>query len=146
MKRMLFVAAVLTAIAVTGCNPFGTDETKVYLTGIIYTDSTFSLPAEGIAVLVTGTSETYLDATDAGGVFNIEIQVYDGSGEGSSGHKGTDASGTVTFGVMALDGDREYVYGGIGGSFTITMGDTLTMYPVDLTMFTERTETGTGSH
>ena len=144
MKRMLLAAAVLTAIVVTGCNPFGTDETKVYVTGIIYTDSTFSLPAEGIAVLVTGGAETYLDATDAGGVFNIEVQFYSG-GEGGGGHKGTDGS-TVTFGVKAIDGDREYVYGGTGGSFTITMGDTLALYPVDLTMFTERTETEAGGH
>lgn len=145
MKRLILAAAVLTAIAVTGCNPFGTDETKVFLTGIIYTDSTFSLPAEGIAVLVTGASETYLDATDAGGVFNIEIQFFEESGGGGGGHKGTDA-GTISFGVKAIDGDREYIYGGTGGTFTISMGDTLTMYPVDLTMFTERTETGTGEH
>jgi len=141
MKRLLLAAAVLTAIAVTGCNPFGTDETKVWVTGIIYTDSTFSLPAEGIAVLVSGAAETYLETTDAGGVFDVEIQFY----EQGEDPKGSDGS-TVTFSVRAIDGDREYVYGGTGGSFTITMGDTLTMYPVDLTMFTEKTETEAGSH
>jgi hypothetical protein len=145
MKRLVFAAAVLMAIVVVGCNPLGTDETKVYLNGIIYTDSTFSLPAEGIAVMVTGASETYLELTDAGGVFNIEIQLYDGTGGG--GHsKGTDGTtpGTVTITVRAINGTSELVYGGTGGAFTVTAGDTLTMYPVDLTMFTEKTEEGTG--
>jgi hypothetical protein len=143
MKRLVFAAAVLMAIVVVGCNPLGTDETKVYLNGIIYTDSTFSLPAEGIAVMVTGASETYLELTDAGGVFNIEVQLYDGGG---GGHKGTDGTtpGTVTITVRAINGTSEFIYGGTGGAFTLTAGDTLTMYPVDLTMFTEKTEEGTG--
>jgi|GEM_PF-928608 len=147
MKRLVFAAAVLMAIVVVGCNPLGTDETKVYLNGIIYTDSTFSLPAEGIAVMVTGASETYLELTDAGGVFNIEIQLFDGGSGGSGGHpKGTDGStsGTVTITVRAINGTSELVYGGTGGAFTVAAGDTLTMYPVDLTMFTEKTEEGTG--
>jgi hypothetical protein len=145
MKRLVFAAALLMAIVAAGCNPFGMDETKVYLNGIIYTDSTFSLPAEGIAVLVTGASETYLETTDAGGVFNVEVQIYDGSG---GGHKGTDgtSSGTVTLTVRAINGDTEYLYGGTGAVFTITAGDTMSMYPVDLTMFTKKTEAGTGGH
>jgi len=145
MKRLAVFAAAAMALAVAGCNPFGTDEMKVYLNGIIYTDSTFSLPAEGIAVLVTGASETYLDMTDAGGVFNIEVVLYDGA-SGGGGHKGTDGttSGTVSIGIKAIDGDSYYYYGGSGVTFTVTAGDTLTMYPIDLTMFEKKTETETG--
>ena len=132
MKRIALASAALLAIAAAGCNPFGMDETRVYVHGNIYTDSTFSLPAEGIAVFVTGASETYLASTDAGGAFFFEIQIYAGGGP-----KGSDGS-SVSFAVKAINGIAYYDYGGTIGQFTVAGGDTLALYPIDLTMFKEK--------
>ncbi len=129
MKRIALASAALLAIAAASCNPFGMDETKVYVNGIIYTDSTHSLPAEGVAVIITKAAETYLSTTDAGGMFHFEIQIYAGGGP-----KGVDGP-NVTFGILAVNNLAEYTYIGDGGSYTIEGGDTLSLYPIDLTMF-----------
>lgn len=140
MKRIALASAALLAIVTAGCNPFGLDETRVYVNGVIYTDSTFSLPAEGVAVMVTGAVETYLTATDAAGMFTFEIQGYGSSGGVSP--KGADG-GIISFSVKALNGTAQYTYGGTGGTFLVAGGDTLNLYPVDLTMFKDKEEAET---
>lgn len=132
---------VVLLLLIISCNPFGVSGTKVYVNGMIYFDSSHATGAPGIAVMTTGTTETILTSTDAAGYFEFEIQTYP---EGSGGHLGTGGttSGTVTFGIKAINGTLEYVYGGTGATFTISAGDTLSLYSIDLTMFKDQS----GSH
>ncbi len=141
-KQIITASGLLLAIAVAGCNPVGMEDTRVWVTGTIYVDSLFTQPAEGIGVMTIGTQETYVAITDVLGEFVIEIQLYNEVEEGSSGGKSAnDATpGSVSFSVKAIDGDREYAYGG-GEIFTVFGGDTLSLYTIDLTDFEE----GTGS-
>ena len=42
------VLSLLVILAVAGCNPVGMDKTRVYVTGIIYTDTLETTGAPGI--------------------------------------------------------------------------------------------------
>lgn len=130
------VLSLLVVLAVAGCNPVGMDKTRIYVTGFIYTDETENTGAEGIGVATTSDSyqETHVTQTNANGRFWIEIQFYP-EVEGSTTDGGD--SGSITFGVKAFDtGDNVYFYGGDEAfEFTVSGGDTLTMYDINLTMF-----------
>ncbi len=124
---LVSVLAILVILAVAGCNPVGMDDTRVYVRGLIYTDSTHTTFAENIGVMTVGTQETYVTDTGANGRFWIEMQMYpDSAGSGS---------GSITFGLKAFHETNEYIYGGETGTFTVFGGDTLTMYDIDLDMF-----------
>ena len=126
---IISVLAVLVVFAVVGCNPVGMDDTRAYVTGMVYTDSSETVPAEGVGLATVGTMETYVTETDANGVFWIEMQMYaDSSGIGSQG--------SITFGLKAFDElGNEYFYGGSEEfTFTVNAGDTLTMYSINRTM------------
>ncbi len=131
------VLSLLVILAVVGCNPVGMDKTRVYVTGIIYTDSLETIRAPGIGVATTQTQETYVTETNANGVFWLEIQFYPETGIGESSPGGT--PGSVAFGLRAYDaGSNVYFYGGDEEfTFTVVGGDTLTMYAINLTMFKE---------
>ena len=138
-KQIISASGLLLAIAVAGCNPVGMEDTKVWVTGTIFIDGSFTQPAEGIGVMTTGTQESYVVSTDASGEFEIEIQLYNEPGvEGSSGGKSAnDATpGSVEFAVTAINGAMVYEYGG-GEIFTVFGGDTLSLYTIDLADFTE---------
>ena len=130
-KQIISASGILLAIAVAGCNPVGMEDTRLWVTGTIYVDSTFTQPAEGIGVMTKGTQESYVVETNASGYFEIEIQLY------LEVEEEEQYSGGVTFGVKAINGDREYEYGGTGTTFTVFGGDTLSLYAIDLTDFTE---------
>jgi len=124
---LVSVLTVLVILAMTGCNPVGMDETRVYVRGLIYTDGTHTAFAEDIGLVAIGGSETYVASTGADGRFWLEMQMYaDTTGI---------ATGNITFSLTAYHSTNEYVYGGTGGLFTVAAGDTLTMYDIDLTMF-----------
>jgi len=129
------VLSLLVILAVAGCNPVGMDKTRVYVTGIIYTDPSETIPAEGIGVATTLTQETYVTETNANGVFWLEIQFYPEAGISGSSQGGIE--GSVTFGLRAFNaGGKEYYYGGSQEfEFTVFGGDTLAMYAINLTMF-----------
>ena len=98
--------------------------------------------------MTTGTTETILVSTNATGYFEFEIQLYpEASGGSGGGHLGSDGTsgGIITFGVKAINGTKEYIYGGTGGSFTITQGDTLNLYDVNLSMFKDQAGAGGSS-
>ena len=129
------VLSLLVILAVAGCNPVGMDKTRVYVTGIIYTDTLETTGAPGIGVGTTGTQEVYVTETDANGVFWIEIQFYPDAGISGSSQSGS--SGSVSFGLRAYDNESNiYYYGGSEEfEFTVFGGDTLNMYSINLSMF-----------
>lgn len=133
---------IVLLLLMISCNPFGVSGTKVYVNGTIYLnlDSVPVVGADGVAIYVTGTSETILTSTNCAGYFEFEIQLYPEGSSGGGGHLGSDGttSGTVTFGVKAINGTNEYIYGGTGATFTLTAGDTLNLYDIDLTMFKDQ--------
>lgn len=135
--KIISAAALLLAIVAAGCNPVGMEDTRIWVTGTIYFDSTFSQFADGIGVMTIGTQETYVVTTDASGEFVIEIQLYPEMGEESFG--GT--PGSATFAVTAFHGNKTYEYGD-SEYFTIFGGDTLSLYSISLTDFVE--ESGSG--
>ena len=131
------VLSLLVILAVAGCNPVGMDETRVYVTGIIYADALENFRAPGIGVSTTGTQETYVTETNANGVFWIEIQFYPEGEIIEGGSSGFISTGSTTFGLRAYNaGGKEYYYGGDPEhTFTVFGGDTLSMYAINLTMF-----------
>ena len=132
------VVSLLLVLAVAGCNPVGMDKTRVYVTGIIYTDPSETTGAAGIGVATVDTQESYVTETNDNGVFWMEIQFYPETGIGSASQSGT--TGSVTFGLRAYDDfSNEYYYGGNEEfTFTVFGGDTLTMYSINLTMFQDK--------
>ena len=136
---LISVLAVLVTIAVVGCNPVGMEDTKAYVTGLIFTDSSRTAFAENIGIMTLSTPETYITSTGADGRFWIEIQMYPDTASSSSG--------STKFGLKAYNGSYMYVYGGGTGSagdttFTVSGGDTLNLYDIDLDMFSASTSMG----
>jgi len=129
------VLSLLVILAVAGCNPVGMDKTRVYVTGIIYTDSLETTGAQGIGVATTQTQESYVTETNANGVFWIEIQFYQEIGISGSPQSGI--PGSVIFGLRAFDGASNVYYYGGNEEFTFTAfgGDTLSLYAINLDMF-----------
>jgi hypothetical protein len=129
------LSGLLAVLIVAGCNPVGMDETRCYVTGVVWTDSLENTKAQGVGIIVSGAQNSYSTETNANGLFWIEIQFYpeqllEGGGIGGS-------TGSVEVGIQAIDefgniyyygGDEEYL-------FTIFGGDTLTLYDINLDMF-----------
>lgn len=129
------VLSLLVILAVAGCNPVGMDKTRVYVTGIIYTDTLETTGADGIGVATTQTQESYVTETDANGVFWMEIQFYPEAGISGGSQSGSE--GSVSFGLRAYDANSNvYYYGGSEDfQFTVFGGDTLNLYAINLQMF-----------
>lgn len=140
-KRVICTLCILLAMAVVGCNPVGMDETRLYITGAIFTDGSFNTPLEGVGVITTGTQETYNVLTGADGVFWIEVQLYSEGSEGSSSDGGKSTSdftpGSATFSIAAYYADKVYYYGSEEYLFTVFAGDTLTLWDIGYTDFEE---------
>ncbi len=139
MRSFVFSAVALLVVLAAGCNPVGMDETRCYVMGRIYTDSTRTAGAENVAVFTEGTQETYSTMTNQNGDFFIEIQMYPQIGEGEEGSNGGYSSGIPGYAVFSLKatvGQLKYTYG-IDDEFDLTVfgGDTLTLYDIDLSMF-----------
>lgn len=136
-KQIIYASGLLLAMAVAGCNPVGMEDTRIWVTGTIFVDGSFTQPAEGVGVMTIGTQESYVVVTDASGEFVIEIQLYsEPEEEGSPRGKSTNDStpGSASFSVKAFYGDMIYDYAA-GETFTVFGGDTLSLYTIDLTDF-----------
>jgi hypothetical protein len=134
MKRLLVLCCAAAVLVLAGCDPFGTDETRAYVTGMVYADSNFADPAEGVTIYMVGDSiNTYSQSTltDANGEFFMEIQLYPAAGgEGVVGYVMPDHA---TLGLEAHYMGGEYIYASIKQDpLTIETGDTLTVWPISL--------------
>ncbi len=139
MRKKLLFLFVVAAVLAAGCDPFGTSETKAYITGRIYADSLMTVPYEGATVVVDVDPDSIAIPsisclTNASGVFMLEVPFFPAMGEeGMSGY-GYPGSGSV--GLRAYAEGKEYVYRTYDESpFVVTAGDTLVVWDVSLTQF-----------
>ncbi len=137
-KKLLFLFAA-AAVFATGCDPFGTSETKAYITGRIYADSGMTEPYAGATVVVDVNPDSISIPsisclTDAGGEFLLAVPFFPYmDGEGMSGYS---YPGSGKVGLRAYAEGKEYVYRTYDESpFVVTAGDTLVVWDVSLTQF-----------
>ncbi len=133
MNRIVVLSMIAALAVLSGCDPFGTDETSIYVTGTIWEDSGRTTPAEEITVVAHGDSINTFDRsdeTDADGVFMIEVPLYPTPGEEGTGYT------MPEFGVIGLTAHWSaftYMYADIESSpFFIEVGDTLVVWDIDL--------------
>ncbi len=149
MKKTILALVALSAVVfLAGCDPFGSTETIAYITGSIFVDSARTVPAEGVAVQllvnpdsVTLTTQTVF--TNADGVFFMEAQFCPSLPNAEAG-TGYSMPSTANAGLLAHHGGTSYKYASVDEGFLLTAGDTLIVWPVDLTIFSEGSQ-GDGS-
>ncbi|MFO7626475.1 MAG: hypothetical protein R6V62_04390 [Candidatus Fermentibacteraceae bacterium] len=138
-RKLLFFVVVAAVLLAAGCDPFGTSETKAYITGRVYADSTMTTPFEGAMIVLDVNPDsvsmpTVSTLTNASGVFMLEIPFYPTMGEEGIG--GYSFSGTGTCGVLAYALGKSYTYRTYDESpFTVTAGDTLVVWDIAITEF-----------
>lgn len=138
-KTILALVALSAVVLLAGCDPFGSAETLTYITGTIYADTAMTVPAEGIAVeLVVDPDSSAVRGqtvfTNAAGVFFIEAQFYPSLPNTETG-TGYSMPSSVTVGLVAHHGAESYTYAEADDGFVLTAGDTLTLWPIDLSAF-----------
>lgn len=138
-KTMLALAALSALVFLVGCDPFGSEATKAYITGTIYTDAAMTIPAEGVAVelLVSPDSSSFLSQTvftNTAGVFFMDVQFYPTLPDEETG-TGYVLPSTGTVGLAAHYGGASYVYRSVEDGFVISAGDTLQVWPTSLSAF-----------
>lgn len=133
MNRIVVLSMIAALAVLSGCDPFGTDETSVYVTGRIWEDSNRTVPAEDITVVAHGDSVNTFDRsdlTDASGVFMIEIPLYPTPGEEGTGYTMPEFG---TIGLTAHWGAFTYIYADVTESpIFIELGDTLEVWDIDM--------------
>jgi len=133
MNRIVVLSMIAALAVLSGCDPFGTDETSVYVTGTIWEDSNHTIPAEAITVVVHGDSINTFDQSDLtneDGVFWMEIPLYPSPGEEGTGYT---LPGYALFGLSAHWSIFTYVYANVEDApFVVEVGDTLDVWDVDL--------------
>lgn len=140
MKRMILILIALSVLLFSvGCDPFGSTGTIAYIIGTIYTDVEMTIPAEGVTVelLVNKDSSavrTQTVLTNADGVFFMEAQFYP-SLPGEDAGAGYSIPSSSTVGLEAHQGGKVYTYRSADAGLTITAGDTLALWPIDLSVF-----------
>lgn len=143
---LISLLALVVSLAVVGCNPVGMDETRAYVKGVIYTDSTHTTYAQDVTVIATTINETSFYNTGADGRFFIEVQIYpegeSGSENSGQGISKGDFTGMAEFSLTAYYGDTKFEYGGSGNQFVVAGGDTLSVWDIDLDMFEESSSGG----
>ena len=116
------------------CDPIGTEETKVWVTGYIYADSMQGDGLEGAMVMIEMHPDSFNVSssdvmTDANGRFMMEIQVYpDLPAEG--GTTGYSMPALIFFGLSARYGSWTYIYRPFEDPFIVGIGDTLFVWPI----------------
>lgn len=139
MKRIavLVLASLLTLAA--GCDLFGTDEAKGYVTGNIYSDLGFTIPNEGVTVVVESDSlgsRTVTGLTDSDGVFMIEVVFYAEIVENESGTTSYVLPDNLNIGVKAIGVDTVIVYADLQTDpLVLSAGDTLYLWPICIPEF-----------
>lgn len=141
MKRKLLFLVVVAVAVFAACDPFGTSETRAYITGRIFADSLMTVPFEGATVLVEVDPDsiampTISAVTNANGVFMLEVPFFTSSPD--DGMSGYGMSGVGRVGLKAYALGLEYVYRSYNESpFVVTAGDTLVVWDVPVTSFKE---------
>jgi hypothetical protein len=138
MKRLVVIGSIALALAVAGCDLFGTDATNIYVWGRVYEDAAHTTPAEGITVMLRGDSTTVYDQsvlTDANGTFFFEARVYPDMG-GEEGGVGYSTNEFAIFGLEAWYNGMVYKWADVEDApFTLGLGDTLRVADIDYTNF-----------
>lgn len=140
MKKTILVLVAFSALVVlVGCDPFGSEATMTYVTGTIYTDPAMTIPAEGIAVELlvpvdSASVRTQTVFTNTSGVFFMEIQFYPSLPDEETG-TGYSLPSNASAGLKAHYGSLFYLYSSADEGFLLSAGDTLTVWPIDLTSF-----------
>ncbi len=136
MNRIVVLSMTAALAVLSGCDPFGADETSVYVTGMIYEDLGHTTPAEGVTVVAHGDSVNTFDKSDltgSDGRFFIEMPLYPTPGEEGIGYT---LPGFGLFGMTAHQGLFTYVYADLEQQpFVIETGDTLVVWDIDLESF-----------
>ena len=152
MKRLIAISVLALLLVAAGCDLFGLDQTRGYITGTIYTDSTWTVPAEGIWVFLQGDTTTVYSqsiTTDVNGVFLMEIDIYPEVTEGEGGGVTYSFPDEIAIGIFAVHPDNPnyaYVYGDkTQNPLTLGVGDTLYLWPIDLEHFNDQNPGGGGS-
>jgi hypothetical protein len=133
MKKIAVCIGAVVVIAALSCDPIGTEETKVWVTGIIYEDSLLGDGLEGAMLMLEMLPDTFNVSssdvmTDVNGRFMMEIQVYpDLPDEGSTGYS---MPSLIFFGLSAHYGSWNYIYRSLDNPFIVGIGDTLYVWPV----------------
>jgi hypothetical protein len=138
MKRKVLFFVVAAAVLIAGCDPFGTSETKGYITGRIFADSAMTVPFEGAWVRITVNPDsvsmpTVSGSTNANGVFMLEVPFYPSYDE-SAGF-GFVGSGKVGLVGYALGLAYTYAEWDKETALVIVAGDTLHVWDVTLLQF-----------
>lgn len=138
MKRLMVIGSIVLALAVAGCDLFGKEDTRVYVWGMIYEDTSLTTPAQGVTVYLRGDSSTVYstsEQTDGDGRFLIEAQVYPTTGEGAGG-VGYSMNEFAHFGLDAAWNGTHYIYADLEENpFTLGIGDTLRVEDISLQSF-----------
>lgn len=138
-RRLLFLVVVAAVLFAAGCDPFGTTETKAYITGRVFADSLMTTPYEGAMLVLdvdpdSVSMPTVSTLTNANGVFMMEVPLYPTMGEEGIG--GYSMSGVGTCGLIAYAMGMSYTYRTYDESpFTINAGDTLVVWDIAITEF-----------
>lgn len=139
MKRILVLVLASLLILAAGCDLFGTDEAKGYVTGNIYSDPGFTIPNEGITVVVESDSlgsHTVTGLTDSDGIFMIEVPFYAEIVQGESGTTSYVLPDNLKIGVKAMGNDSVVVYADLQSSpLILSSGDTLYLWPISIPEF-----------
>ncbi len=140
MKKTILALVVLSVLMLlVGCDPFGSEKAMTYITGTIYSDSLMTVPAEGVGVelLVNQDSSAVRSQTvftNSSGVFFMDIQFYPSLPDEETG-TGYTLPSTTTVGLKAHYGGVYYEYKKIDDGFILSAGDTLVVWPIDLSSF-----------
>jgi len=138
-RKLLFFVVVAAVLLAAGCDPFGTTETKAYITGRVFEDSTMTVPFEGAMIVLDVDPDslsmpTVSTLTNANGVFMLEVPFFPSMGEEWIGGYGMSGSGTCGLKAYALG--MSYTYRTYDESpFTVTAGDTLVVWDIAITDF-----------
>lgn len=138
-RKLLFFVVVAAVMFAAGCDPFGTSESRAYITGRVFEDSTMTVPFEGAMIVLDVNPDsvsmpTVTARTNANGVFMMEVPFYPSMGEEGIGGYGM--TGTGTCGLKAYALGMLYTYRTYDESpFSITVGDTLVVWDIAITEF-----------
>jgi hypothetical protein len=134
MKKIAIILGAAAVITALSCDPLGTEDTKVWVTGVIYDDTSMTQGLPGAVVYLDIAPDTFQISssdcmTDANGRFWMEIQVYpDLPAEGTTGYS---MPSFIYFGLKASYGSWTYVYATfVQDPFVVNVGDTLNVWPI----------------
>ena len=134
MKKIAILAGAVAVIAALSCDPIGTEDTKVWITGYVYADSAMTTPQEGVVMMLEVDPDSVNVSssdvmTSANGLFMMEVQAYPDlpDEEGTTGYT---MPAMIEVGLSAHYGSWTYTYRTAEDPFIIAIGDTLYVWPI----------------